>query len=272
MLGLNLDSALLLLAKGKRILLRIGALFLSVWVAASALPLFDPSQFSNPTAIAFFSDSLSDRLLVWSEHAFLPAGETIIALGPWDAWTVLMEVGAVVALLVTLPYATWLLFSRARRGMKRRERRAFLRLLPLSVGLFVAGVAVAALVLPWLYWFAFALQGPAGVSGTISLTSFVTETALFLVLMGLAFETPVLTYALGYFGVLTTAMMRRSMKWAFLACALAALFVSPGVGGGIIEIPLAFGLFGLYLLGYAMVRRTERVRAAARDRTEATAA
>lgn len=257
----SIESVLRLVSAVKRQLKRAAAIFLATWVAVSALPLSQPGRFvSDPSASTWFSYSLADWLLRGAEIRFLPRGETIIALGPWDTFAVLMEIGAAVAVLALIPYITVEAY-RHKSALRRKERQALRFLLPLSLGLFVSGLALSAWLLPWLYAFAYSVQAPAGVSGTVSLTAFVTETALFMVGLGVAFETPVVTYGLGYLGILTTGVMRKNLKWAFLACTIAALFVSPGVGGGIIEIPLAFGLFGLYLLGYLMVRSVERSRA-----------
>ena len=260
MLGTSLDSVLRLVSSAKRQLVRAGTIFVAVWLASISLPLLDPAKFWPPNALAYFTNSVANGMLVWSERSFLPRGETIIALGPWDTFTVLMEIGAAVAILAVVPYLTVEAYRNGRRALRRRERRALRTLLPLSVGLFATGAALATWLLPWLYQFAYSVQAPAGVSGTVSLTSFVTETLLFVVGLGVAFETPVVTYGLGYLGILTTALMRKNLKWAFLACTIAALFLSPGIGGGIVEVPLAFGLFGLYMMGYLMVRHTERSR------------
>lgn len=254
-----------IVSRAQRTLLRLGLAFVVAFVSLSALPLLRPSSFLDPGALSWFSESAAAGVLRWSEAYLLPAGEKVIVLGPWDAWTVEMEVGAGLALLLVVPYASALAFRSLWPGMRPHERRAVLLVLPLSAALFAAGMLIALLVLPWLYGFAFALQGPLGASGTVSLSAYITETLLFVLSLGLAFETPVLTYGLGWLGILTTRLMRANMKWAFLACTIAALFVSPGVGGGVIEIPLAFGLFGLYLLGYAMVRGVERSRASPRE-------
>ena len=101
----------------------------------------------------------------------------------------------------------------------------------LSTGLFAAGVALALYVLPWLYGFAFQIQAPAGVSGTISLTEFVGQTLFFMLALGLTFQIPVVAYGLGYVGILTAKLMADNFRWALVGSFLAAFFISPGVGG-----------------------------------------
>ena len=264
-----IDGPLRLLSRAKRILIRAFLLFSSVWLVTTAIPLYRPVSWWLPHIGAnWFSYSLATHLLRDSEWYMLPHGETIIALGPWDTFVVICEIGAVIALAAVIPYLTLLALRHGWRGLKGTTRWAIIWLAPLALGLFVAGMVTALLVLPWLYGFAYQIQGPAGVSGTVSLTSFVTETLFFVIAMGLSFEIPVVTYGLGYAGVLTAPTMRRAMWPAFFGCAGLALIISPGVGGGVLEIPMALGFFGLYIIGYLMVKRAEAARSGAERRTE----
>jgi Sec-independent protein secretion pathway component TatC len=255
-----LEGPLRLLSAARRYLIRAFLLFASVWMVTTAIPLYRLSLWNHPTA-NWFSYSVATHLLRASEWYMLPHGETIIALGPWDTFVVVCEIGAVIALVAVIPYVTLLALLHGWRGLKGTTRWTIIWLAPLALGLFTAGMVTALLVLPWLYGFAYQIQGPAGISGTVSLTSFVTETLFFVLAMGLSFEIPVVTYGLGYVGVLKAPAMRRAMWPAFFACAGLALIISPGVGGGVIEVPMAMGLFGLYLVGYLMVKRAERSRA-----------
>jgi Sec-independent protein secretion pathway component TatC len=264
------------LRTARRFIVRILALFFSVLISSTALPFSDPRQFIDPTGgfllENWFGDSISVWILRWSERYFLPSQEKIIALGPWDPFVIIFYVGAAIALAVTLPYLAWEAYRYVARPYRRRdgtmsrpvlsdgELRSVKFLLGLSSVLFFAGTLIAVLVLPYLYDFAYLLQGPTGLAGTISITEFVSETAFFCLGLGLAFEVPTISLCLAYFGVLTSGMMRGGARYALFGSFVVAFILSPGVFGGIVEIPMGFGLFGLYWGGYVLVSRVERAR------------
>ena len=236
-------------------------LFITTAIAVTAIPVYRISEvWTDLLAINWFSYSIAIHTLRWLETTFLPHGETIIALGPWDAFLAVTYIGAGIAAMVTVPYVTFLILRFAWKAMRPRERRSLLILGPLSVGLFLTGLYVGFLTLPYLYEFGYAIQGPAGVAGTISLNEFIEQTLLFLLTLAIAFEIPIICYGLGVFGVLSAATMRKGMRPALVGTFAAAWLVSPGVGGGLIELPMGAGFFGLYLLGYWMVRGAERRR------------
>jgi sec-independent protein translocase protein TatC len=229
------------------------------------------SEFHDPTAANWFSYSIAVHLLRDAELYLLPHGESIIALGPWDAFSAVMLTGALVAAMVTIPYVTFVLFhwmltgtAKEAPALRPKEVRLLRTLGPMALGLFLGGCGVALLVLPYLYGFAYQIQAPAGVSGTVSINEFMGQTAFFVLALGVSFEIPIIAYGLGYAGILTTTLMRRNGWYVFAACTILSFSISPGVGGGLIEIPMALGFMGLYGLGYAMVRRVERARGSPR--------
>ena len=235
-------------------------LFLSVLIIVGALPLYKPSEFADFSAANWFSYTIAVHILRGLEARLLPSQETIIALGPWDAFSTIMMIAAGVALLVVLPYATVEVLRWSWTAIRGSTRWVLRWLIPLSVGLFLSGVTLAFLVLPWLYGFAYQIQGPAGVSGTVSLNEFVGQTLFFVLALGISFEIPVVTYGLGLLGILSTKLMKKTMVPAFFGCTALAFAISPAIFGGLVEIPMAFGFFGLYLMGFLMVRRAERSR------------
>jgi sec-independent protein translocase protein TatC len=255
------DPLLKWLSRIRRVALRLLALFLALWVAFSALPT-RLTDFADVSGGSWFGDSVSAVTLRWLESHLLPKGTQVLVLSPFGAFTVLMEIGAAMAAFVTVLVALALLLRWLWPGMRRHERGAAAEVLLMAPALFAGGVALALYVLPTLYAWGIGLEPAAGGTNTVSLTEFVSTTLVFTLGVGLAFEVPVLCSGLAQAGVLTTSLMRKKENAviAGAGCVVLAFLISPGVGGGVIEFPLAavFGL--LYLLGYWFVGRVERSR------------
>jgi sec-independent protein translocase protein TatC len=242
------------------VLKRAGLILAVAFVAFTVLP-DSPGPFLTPpnAFLGWIVDSFSVTVLLAMEHSLLPHATTLIVIGPFDAFSVVMEMGFYLSLMVTLPYLVWGLIGWLSPGLSHRERRTVRRLIAFATGLFFAGVAFTYLIiLPPIYAFSYSLQAPLGASGTISLEAFVETTFMFMIGIGLSFEIPPVCLGLSYVGILSSKMMSQYWNYAGAACFIIAFMISPGVGGGVIESLIAFFLWGLYGLSFILVRRLER--------------
>lgn len=235
---------------------RVAVVFLVVFVATSVLPT-KLSFYGRLSSANWFGNSVSDVLLRWSESYLLPKGETVIIVAPFDAFTVLMEIGAALGIIAATTYAVAAAVRYAWPGLKARERYWARRLILLVPGLFVLGSAVGLYLLPYLYAWSYDLAFSVGASPTVSLTEFVATSIVFVLSVGAGFEIPSIAAGLAAAGILRSTTMKTYWRHAVLGCFVLALFISPGVGGGVIEIPLGFGFSGLFALAYAIVKRVE---------------
>jgi Sec-independent protein secretion pathway component TatC len=260
--------------KGKAYLVRILAFWLAAFGFFTVVPFGDLAAFHDYSTISWLRHSLAIGALRLLETHLLPHGETLIAEGPFDAFLSVMYVGAGLALLVTIPFGT-LLVVRAYRidvrdpetgerivasGFGNRTKTTLRILGALAVGFFFSGVIFGLGVLPYLYNFGYEFQIAAGVSGTITLGGFLVTTAFFTLGLGALFEIPTVAYGLAVLGVLSSRTLRKHLRIAGIGSIVAAFVISPGVGNGLIEVPIAFLLFGLYVIAYYIVRGVERRR------------
>lgn len=247
----------------RSLLLRLFLLFAAVFTAVTFIPLSwrTLTHFGGWSSLSYwYGESLSAAIVRWSLAYMLPPGETVIAYSPWDPFTVISEVGAALSAALVGGYLAARALRLARRAMWEHERRWASRLVVLVPGLFVAGCALGLWLLPYVYAWLMVLGTLLGVSPVISLTEFVGATVVFAGSLGLCFELPALCLGLGAAGILKSTAMRRYAPWAFVGCMAMAFVVSPGIGGGLIELPMGLGFFGLYWLGYWLVRKVERGR------------
>ena len=235
---------------------RSAILFFAIFAGATLVP-FGPLNATELLAGAM-TNSLAVRLLMWMRAWLLPPQDTLIVLGPFDAFNVIMLVGLYLAVAVTLPYAVAQVLSFAADALHPREKRLARPLLLGGGGLFLLGALFGLLVvLPPIYRFSYELQVGMGLAPTISLTSFVDTTFGFVLGLGFAFEIPVLCAALGYLGILSSRAMLHYTRFAIMGSFVVAFVISPGVGCGIIEGFIGSVLTGLYVCSIWVVRRIE---------------
>ena len=172
-----------------------------------------------------------------------------------------MTFGIVLAAPVVL-YQVWLFLAPA---LHRHEKRVALGFLFSGTALFIAGAALAFLVvvplaLPWLMGF-----------GTEAMVPLITAEEYFgfvfamVLTFGLSFELPIVVFALAALGLVTPAFLAKYRRHAIVLIVIAGAFLTPGDMVWT-TIALSVPLYALYelsvLAAFVIDRRRKRRRAA----------
>jgi sec-independent protein translocase protein TatC len=195
-------------------------------------------------------------LCLWQNHRvleFLGApldGRHLLTLSPTEPFTTTLTVCAYAALLLALPVVLYQVYAFVVPAFGPGERRVAVPLLLLVPVLFVAGAA-----------FAYAVVVPAALSFLLHFNTgefnvqlqakeyygFLTSTML---AVGAVFQVPVGILALTRLGVVTPAKLRRSRRYAYVACVAVAAML-PGVDPVTMFLE-ALPLVGLYELSIVL--------------------
>jgi Sec-independent protein secretion pathway component TatC len=249
----------------RRLLLKACLLFGVLWFILCFIPL-TPRQFGQAFGwdawlYGAVTGSVAVDLSRWLVHWLTAPGEVVIVTGPWDGFSLVMGTGAAIAAIPTIAYLTSQILPMVDKGLYPSEKRAVRKMLTAAVGLFALGFSFALFViLPPLYRFSLVLQLAIGAAPTVDLAQLVLSALQFSLMLGLGFELPVIIWAAGVAKLVTSDKLRSSWRNVAGGSIILALVISPGAGGGIVEIGIAILLFGLYYLGYLLVKREERLR------------
>lgn len=207
-------------------------------------------------AISF---AFATQILDWMAE---PIGgiEALQAIEVTESIGAFMRVSLLTGLTLALPYLIIEVFAFVHPGLHRRERITLLVLIPVAGLMFVAGLLFARYVmLPVAVPFLTSFMGITTIPRPSNYIQFVT-TVMFWV--GVAFEFPLLMFALATVGIVDAGMMRRGWKVAVVGIALAAALITPTpdpVNMALLMVPL----LGLYFLGIAFAAFAGRRRARA---------
>jgi sec-independent protein translocase protein TatC len=159
---------------------------------------------------------------------------------------VFMRVSLVAGFALGLPLVLYQFISFITPGLKPRERRWLLSMIPAATLLFLAGAAFAWFViiptaLPFLTNF-------LGIHTNIRPLNYFSFVTSFLFWVGVGFETPLVIYFLAKMGLVTAQQLLHGWRYAFLAIATLAAVVTPTIDPVNMMI-FALPLFGLYFIG-----------------------
>ena len=136
------------------------------------------------------------------------------------------------AIVLVFPVLAWQLYRFVAPGLYRRERLAFLPFLMASPVLFSMGAALVYFVmLPFVLWFSLNQQvtgaGPVSVQLMPKVSEYLDLVTTLLLAFGLCFQLPVVLSLLGLAGLVNSAMLRSSWRYAVVGVFAVAAVVTP---------------------------------------------
>lgn len=182
-----------------------------------------------------------------------PLGDTpLYFVGVGDAFGIRMQLSLIGGVALAMPIWLWQAWAFIRPGLTESERRAARPWIPLALALFVVGIAVAWVVLPFAVGFLLSFA-------TDDLTPLIAADRYFgfvgslMLVFGLATEYPILLVALSRTGMVTSMKLRRWRRNALVLAVVVGAFATPGTDL-VSPIVLAVVLYLLFELSIWLVR------------------
>jgi len=186
-----------------------------------------------------------------------------IATGPLEGFSYAMKIATSFALLVGAPYLLWQMWGFIAAGLYREERRAVVRYLPWSIGLFLGGVLFSFVwALPYVLYYLGSAFPVEKLRPEWRVAEYFDLMLTMCLGMGLVFQIPVLmVFALRLGLIEASTFSRYRPHFMFGAFVLAAVISPPDLYS---TAALAGPMWILYEIGLLVGRFIARPRAHAR--------
>lgn len=220
-------------------------------VIRSPLDSLDP----NTTNTLAKYNPLVDKLRPHLTDGANPQTFGLYAMTAMEKITVKFKLAVLCGFILSAPFVLYQGWAFIGAGLTRREHRAILRYLPLSITLFLIGTA-----------FAYFVAIPVGLLFLLSLDPDVTPMLMYgpyfslittsVGLFGLGFQLPLVCMVLARLGIVTARTLVRNRRYAIvLMFVLGAILTPPEP---FTQCLLAIPLIGLYEFGVLLAKLTER--------------
>jgi len=183
---------------------------------------------------------------------------SLMSLTLTEPFTVYFKVSMVCGFVLASPWIFYQLWMFVAAGLYPHEKRLIHVNLPLSLGLFLGGIALCEfVVLPTGVEYLLSFNDWLGYEPELRLSDWLSFALLMPLVFGVAFQTPLLMVFLERIGVISVDGYRRHRRLAiFLLAVLAALIsVTPDYYS---MLALAVPLWGLYEVGILLCRWSPR--------------
>jgi len=188
-----------------------------------------------------FSDWIVNEAIIRPSRMTTPPLNLINTI-PYGQITFYMMVVIVAAIILTSPWILYQIWKFIQPGLLPKERKYISGIVTYTTLCFLLGVGFAYFVMmPYMLQF-FASFGTPGIQNMISIDEYMSFVLQLILLSGLIFELPMVSYFLARFGILTPAFMRHYRRHAIVVILIVAAIVTPTTD------PFTMGIFSLPML------------------------
>jgi sec-independent protein translocase protein TatC len=192
--------------------------------------------------------SKSDMLLRWFTQPLvnaLPVGQRkLIFTGLAEAFMVHIHVSLVAGIIIVLPYLFYQIWLFIGPGLYKTEQQAALPIIASACGLFATGFGFAYYIVFPIGCRFFASYNTDYLMLLPSLKEYLAFAWRFLLMFGIVFELPLVSYILSKIGIITGKMLSQYRRYAIVAIfIIAAVFTPPDVFS---QMMMALPLLVLY--------------------------
>lgn len=170
-----------------------------------------------------------------------------------ESFMVYLKVALISGIVVAAPWIFYQIWLFVAAGLYPHEKKYVHRYLPISVVLFVVGVAFCFFaVIPLILQFLLSFNASMEIEPVIRLSEWLTFAILLPAMFGVSFQLPLVMLFLERISIFTAEDYRKKRRIAILVIAVVTMFLTPPDPGSMIS--MMFPLFFLYELGILLCR------------------
>lgn len=191
----------------------------------------------------------------------------LISLQSQEGFMVYVKASLVVGAMISSPFLFYFIWSFVAAGLYHHERKYIYVFLPISLGLFFSGAALAFFVvihyvLDFLFWF----NSQMGISPMPQISDWVNFVLILPLGFGISFQLPLVMLFLERIHVFTVEIYLEKWRIAVLVICVLSMFLTPADPGSMLL--MAIPLIILYFGGIGMCHYMPRGMKSAEEETE----
>ncbi len=202
-------------------------------------------------------------------RAALPQGSSLVFISATEPFFTYLKVGAIAALMVSLPVILWQIWSFVAPGLYPGEKKFAFPFVFSSCLCFGAGTYFGFVyVFPMIFTFLIEFGTSTGeMNAMLSMGSYLTLSSRLLLAFGLVFELPIVIFFLSRMGVVDHHWLTKNRKFALLlAFVLGAVLTPPDI---VSQASIALPFIILYEVGIWVSRLFGKKKKTSDDEDEA---
>ena len=206
--------------------------------------------------------NISIRLTYYMQATLLPEGVRLIQTAPGQAFFSQIYVSALVGLTVSIPIIMKELSAFISPAISTKTKSGLLKIFLPSIALFVGGIIFSYLVvIPYVLGFLYQYGEALNVATFLTINDFISFVLQFFLGFGIAFQLPIVMYAISLTDILSPRFWRDNFRYAAIVLVIFGAIITPD-GSGVTMWFVSGPMLLLYLAGMLFVERRAKAAAA----------
>jgi sec-independent protein translocase protein TatC len=166
-----------------------------------------------------------------------------------------ITISFVAGIMIAMPYIFWQLWQFIKPALYEKERRYAGRAVFIMTFLFIVGVLFSYYIMvPWTVTFLGTYQVSKSVQNLPSLGSYISTVLSTILMIGVAFELPVVVFVLAKVGLMTPDFLKKNRKIALVIVLVIAAIITPSTDI-FSQIIVTIPLWALYEISILVAKR-----------------
>ncbi len=236
-----------------RMLIAVGAI--SFFILGFHLTPFNYNGTSlyYPTFSPF--NNMAAQATIVMKHQLLPSGVQLIQTAPGQAFFAQFYIAILLGIVLAMPVIVKEFVGFLSPALDTKEAKIIRNITVPAIGLFAAGCVFSYyFVTPYILSFLYKYGQSADLLTFLNIVDFISFVLQFLLTFGIAFQLPLIMYAITASGMTDEKFWRRNIRYAIIAMVILGAAITPD-GSGVTMWFVAGPMIGLYLIGMILSER-----------------
>ena len=195
----------------------------------------------------------------YMQNTLLPSEVKLIQTAPGQAFFANVYVSLLIGIIGSMPIIVKEIYGFISPAIgKHTKKIGVMNVFAPTVSLFIIVIAFSyILVIPFTLNFLYDYGEAIGVETFLNINEFISFVLQFFLGFGIAFELPVVMYAISLTGIVDSKFWKNNFRYAAIILVIFGALITPD-GSGITMWFIALPMISIYLLGMLAIRRREK--------------
>ena len=198
------------------------------------------------------------QLTKYMQNTLLPPEVKLIQTAPGQAFFANVYVSLLIGIIGSMPIIIKEIYGFISPAIGKKTKIGVMNVFFPTVSLFIIGITFSyIIVIPFTLNFLYDYGQAIGVETFLNINDFISFVLQFFLGFGIAFELPVVMYAISLTGVVDSKFWRNNFRYAAIILVIFGALITPD-GSGITMWFIALPMISIYVLGMLAIRRREK--------------
>jgi sec-independent protein translocase protein TatC len=198
------------------------------------------------------------QLTKYMQNTLLPPEVKLIQTAPGQAFFANVYVSLLIGIIGSMPIIIKEIYGFISPAIGKHTKIRVMNVFVPTLSLFIIGISFSyIIVIPFTLNFLYDYGRAIGVETFLNINEFISFVLQFFLGFGIAFELPVVMYAISLTGAVDSKFWRKNFRYAVIILVVFGALITPD-GSGITMWFLALPMIIIYLLGMLAIRRREK--------------